>query len=104
MPDKIALEGFSFTATDGEASAIYSLLKEAGFEPNSKGLKAYLMRLARGEGEASGPDQEEPEDSQPELSESLRCILEAAERNPEVTDYAIKKGTQVLGTLFKRFL
>jgi len=101
MPDKIALEGFSFTATEGEAAAIYLLLQEEGFEPNSKGLKAYLLHAA---GAApGGMDEDEPaEDERAELSESVRRILEAAERNPEVTQYAIKKGAQFLGTLLKR--
>lgn len=99
MPDKIALEGFSFTASEEEAAAIYLLLKEEGFEPTSKGLKAYLLRAACGEEHV---EEEADQDNRAELSESLRKILDAAEQNPEVVQYAIKKGAQALGTLLKR--
>lgn len=103
MPDKIALEGFSFTASEGEAAAIYLLLQEEGFEPNSKGLKAYLLRAAgAGPGGTDEDEVEDQDEDRAELSDSVRRILEAAERNPEVTQYALKKGAQFLGTLLKR--
>jgi hypothetical protein len=98
MPDKIALEGFSFTTTEGEAAAIYLMLKSEGLEPTSQGVKDFLLRTA---GVTSGETVEEDADES-DLSEKVRRIIEVAEHNPEVTQYAIKKGAQLLGTLLKR--
>lgn len=102
MPDKIALEGFSFTTSEGEAAAIYFMLKAEGLEPNSQGVKDFLLRTA---GVAPGGTAEEESEEgadDGDLSEKVRHIIEVAERNPEVTQYAIKKGAQLLGTLLKR--
>lgn len=101
MPDGNTLEGFSFTVTESEAAAIYFTLKSEGFEPTSQGAKAFLLSAA---GIASGgaPNDSGAEDEPGDLSEKVRKIIEAVGRNPEVTDYAIKKGAQLLGTFFKR--
>ncbi len=102
MPDKIALEGFSFTTTEGEAAAIYFMLKAEGLEPNSQGLKEFLLRTA-GVNPGGSAEEEDDEDlDEEDLSDKVRRIIEVAERNPEVTQYAIKKGAQLLGTLLKR--
>lgn len=101
MPDKIALEGFSFTTTEGEAAAIYFMLKAEGLEPNSQGVKEFLLRTA-GASPGGSAFEADDETDEEDLSEKVRRIIEVAERNPEVTQYAIKKGAQLLGTLLKR--
>jgi hypothetical protein len=102
MPDKIALEGFSFTTTEGEAAAIYFMLKTEGLEPNSQGLKEFLLRTAGASPGGSAEEDGDEDLNEEDLSEKVRRIIEVAERNPEVTQYAIKKGAQLLGTLLKR--
>lgn len=90
------LEAFSFTCTESEASAIYLRVKAAGFEANSQGVKAYLLADESAQGEAI-----EDEDGG-DLSQKVGRILEFAERNPEVTQAVIKKGSEILTTLFKK--
>lgn len=99
MPEGVGLTGYSFTATPPEDAAICMLLKESGFEPDSKGLKAFLLHAA---GMAPGGDSEEDEGEDADLSSALGRIIDAAKRNPEVTDYAIKKGAELFGSLLKR--
>lgn len=102
--NRIALEGFSFTTTEGEAAAIYLMLKEEGLEPNAQGVKTFLLRAAGAipvDNEEAG-DSQSVEDDTEDLSDKVRRIIEAAQSNPEVTQYAIKKGAQFLGTLLKR--
>lgn len=102
MAEAVGLTGYSFTATPAEDAAICLLLKEAGFDADSKGLKAFLLSAA---GVAPGGDYEEEEgedDSSADLSKALKTILEAAARNPQVTQYAIKKGGDLFASLFKR--
>ncbi len=102
MPEGVGLTGYSFTANPSEDAAICLLLKEAGHEPDSKGLKAFLLQAA---GVAPGgvdEDDQADQEGQGDLSDAVRRILEAAERNPEVTDYAIKKGAELFGSLLKR--
>jgi hypothetical protein len=98
MPEGLGLTGYSFTANPSEDAAICMVLKEAGFEPDSKGLKAFLLHAA---GVAPGGD-EEDQGEDADLSSALGRIIEAAARNPEVTDYAIKKGAEFFGSLLKR--
>lgn len=96
------LEGFSFTTSEGEAAAIYCLISAEGFPPTIQGVKAYLLKQA---GAAPGPDASEgsePEENGEDLSIKVSKILDVLERNPEVTEYALKKGAQVLGSLLKR--
>lgn len=102
MSDKIALEGFSFTTTEGEAAAIYLMLKEEGLEPNAQGVKTFLLRAAGAIPDDRGTADSEPEEDNEDLAEKLRRIIELGERNPEVTQYAIKKATQMLGGLFRK--
>ncbi len=100
MPEGLGLTGYSFTANPAEDAAICLLLKDAGFEPDSKGLKAFLLQAA---GVApGGSDEEDDQPDDPDLSDALGRIIEAAARNPEVTQYAIKKGTELFGSLLKR--
>ncbi len=100
MPEGLGLTGYSFTATAAEDAAICMFLKESGFEPDSKGLKAFLLRAA---GVTPGGESEEEDDGEDaDLSTALGRIIDAAKRNPEVTDYAIKKGTELFGSLLKR--
>jgi hypothetical protein len=99
MPEGVGLTGYSFTATPPEDAAICMLLKESGFEPDSKGLKAFLLHAT---GIAPGDDSEEDEVEDADLSSALGRIIDAAKRNPEVTDYAIKKGAELFGSLLKR--
>lgn len=97
----LQLEGFTFTTTEAEAAAIYCLVSAEGFTPDSKGVKAFLLHKA-GLGEAPEDAGAEAEDSPDDLSGKVGKILEVLERNPEVTEYAIKKGAQVLGSLLKK--
>lgn len=100
MPEGLGLTGYSFTATPPEDAAICLLLKEAGFEPDSKGLKSFLLHSA---GVAPGGDEgEDDQGEDSDLSSALGRIIDAAKRNPEVTDYAIKKGAELFGSLLKR--
>ncbi len=101
MPEKIGLTGYSFTANPSEDAAICLLLKEAGFEPDSRGLKSFLLHAA---GVSPGGDEDHDDDQgeDGDLSDALGRIIDAAKRNPEVTDYAIKKGTELFGSLLKR--
>lgn len=101
MPEGLGLTGYTFTATPAEDAAICLLLKEAGFAPDSKGLKAFLLSAA-GVAPGGEPEEEEGEEVQEtNLSAALRVIIEAAERNPEVTQLAIKKGGDLITSLFK---
>lgn len=97
---ELALESFSFTLRAGEASLIYMMLKEEGFEASSQGLKEFLLKIAKGEEAESEEEEAAPEASV--LSSSLKKIIEVAEQNPEVTQMAIKKGGQLLGSLLKK--
>ena len=89
------LEAFSFTCTESEAAAIYLRVKAAGFEANSQGVKAYLLASENGAGEFV-------EEDSGDLSQKVGRILEFAERNPEVTQAVIKKGSDLLATLFRK--
>lgn len=102
MSDKVTLEGFSFTTSEGEAAAIYFMLKAEGLEPNSQGVKEFLLRTAGVTPGGTDTGESEDEADEGDLSDKVRRIIEVAERNPEVTQYAIKKGAQLLGTLLKR--
>lgn len=103
MAEKIPLESFSFTTQQSEAAAIYFMLKSEGLEPNSQGIKTYLLTAAGVLSDIDEEDDASDEASKPEdLSETVKRILDAAERNPEVTEYALKKGAQLLGTFLKR--
>jgi hypothetical protein len=98
----LQLEGFTFTATEAEAAAIYCLVSAEGFTPDSKGVKAFLLHKA-GVGETPEPPEPDAQGSpEDDLSGKMGRILEVLERNPEVTDYAIKKGAQVIGSLLKK--
>lgn len=105
MPKGIALESFSFTTTEAEGAALYLLVTDAGFEANSAGVKAYLLWKA---GVHAGPqgaeDEAETEAGDEPLAENVRRILDALERNPEVTNLAIKKGAEIFGSLVKRVI
>lgn len=101
MAEGVPLTGYSFTANAAEDAAICMLLKEAGFEADSKGLKAYLLSVA-GVAPGGDPDYEDDEGEEPPLSRAIGAIIEMAERNPQVTQYAIKKGTEIFGSLLKR--
>lgn len=92
-----SLEAFSFTLPEDEAAAVYLLVTSAGFPATSQGVKDYLLHQA---GVTAPPGEEEA--PKEDLSGKVGKILEALERNPEVTEYAIKKGAHVLGSLFKR--
>ncbi len=98
------LEGFSFTLPASEAAAVYLLVTAAGFPATSQGLKEYLL-LTAGVTEANEEKvvQDESDLGREDLSDKIRKIVDLAERNPQVTEYALKKGSQLLGTLFKRF-
>lgn len=98
MPEGLGLTGYSFTANPAEDAAICMLLKVSGFEPDSKGLKSFLLHAAG----ASPESEEECEGEDADLSSALGRIIDAAKRNPEVTDYAIKKGAELFGSLLKR--
>jgi len=103
MSKGIALEAFSFTTTEAEGAALYLLVTDAGFEANSAGVKAYLLWKA---GVHAGPQGagDEAEGGDEPLTENVRRILDALERNPEVTNLAIKKGAEIFGSLVKRVI
>lgn len=89
------LEAFSFTCTQAEAAAIYLKIRAAGFEANSQGVKAFLLA-------APQYTEEEAAFEDSDLSDKVGRILEFAERNPEVAQAVIKKGSDLLATLLKR--
>lgn len=88
------LEAFSFTCSQAEAAAIYLKVRAAGFEANSQGVKAFLL--------ANPNEAQEESFDDSDLSDKVGRILEFAERNPEVTQAVIKKGSDLLATLLKR--
>jgi hypothetical protein len=89
------LEGVTFTLLPLEAKAIFEMVASEGFLSNSQGIKAFLVSLAMEE-------EAEEENEGGDLSEAVKRILEVAEKNPEVTKQAIKKGTQILSTLMDK--
>jgi hypothetical protein len=89
------IEGVSFSLSSLEAKAIFAMISMEGFPGNGQGVKAFLISLALEEDK----DENEEDEKEGELSEVVRKILEVAERNPHVTEQAIKKGGQILSSL-----
>jgi hypothetical protein len=92
----LALECFTFTVTESEAAAISLFLTDNKCEPNSQGLKKFLLIH-------SGVEKNEEEIAQDEgLSRGVARLTEALQRHPEVADALKKEGARIVGSLMRR--
>lgn len=99
-----ALEGFSFTVTEAQATAIYLFLNENGFESNAEGLKEFLLvHSGFKEKSASFEGVPEPEEEN-KLAKDLNKIFSAINDNPQVIHYAKREGAKLFGSLVRRVL
>jgi len=96
--DAVALECFSFTVTDAEAAAIAVFLADNDCEPNSQGLKKFLLIH-------SGLEKSEGEQADDEgLSRGVARLTEALKRNPEVADALKREGARIAGSLMRKIV
>jgi hypothetical protein len=101
------LEAFSFTLSAHHAESVYELISRHGFPKTCDGVKEFLLQTANRKAEPYTAPEQKPEtesytvEDEPELGEGLRKILEAVRRNPEVMDFAKKKGAVITRSLFR---
>ena len=94
----VALECFTFTVSESEAASIHAFLGEHGFDPNSQGLKEFLLVNV-------GEKENENGDAPPGgLSEGVARLAEAMHRHPEVAATIKKEGARIAGSLLRRIV
>jgi hypothetical protein len=94
--DALALECFSFTVSEREAAAIHLFLTDNDAEPNSQGLKKFLLVH-------SGLEKDDREREEDEgLSRGVARLTAALQKHPEVADALKKEGARIAGSLMRR--
>ncbi len=98
VKESVALECFSFTVTEKEAVAIHLFLTDNKCEPNSQGLKDFLLIHS---GVKEGGEESAEEEG---LSGGVARLTAALDRHPEVRDAIKKEGARIVGSLVRKVL